>query len=258
MSVGAGEVFLHIDSPLELFVSRDRRGRLFGVPIQGSPSVKDVFESAGIPHPEVLALEVNGRPGDFRARIRHGDVVRLWHAPTHQVTLPLRPPIATPPRFILDEHLHRLASWLRIFGFDTLLDESWDDPDLAEVSALENRILLTRDVGLLKRARVIHGAFVREIHPENQVMEIMSRFRLTPWVRPFERCPVCNGLVTTVAKSAIEHRLQPATRENYDEFFRCEDCDRIYWRGSHYARMSERLARFTSPIDTRKSPRVVV
>jgi uncharacterized protein len=38
-------------------------------------------------------------------------------------------------------------------------------------------------------------------------------------------------------------QLESLTRRYYDEFSRCADCGRIYWAGSHYARLLGLVAR---------------
>ena len=73
----------------------------------------------------------------------------------------MRPKPLRDPRFVLDVHLGRLAAYLRMLGFDTLYQNRCADDCLAEVARNERRILLTRDVGLLKRGSVTHGYYLR-------------------------------------------------------------------------------------------------
>jgi uncharacterized protein with PIN domain len=67
--------------------------------------------------------------------------------------------------------------------------------------------------------------------------------RFDPPLRPFTRCPACGGVVQRVAKEAVLDRLPPATRRSYDEYARCRDCEQIYWRGAHAARLDRLVAR---------------
>lgn len=108
---------------------------------------------------------------------------------------------------------------------------------MALIANREDRILLTRDRGLLKRNLVRRGYCVRAHHPREQVFEIINRFNLKRLVNPFQRCPRCNGLLESVRKQDILDRLEPLTRLYYDEFDRCTQCGQIYWKGSHYERM---------------------
>ena len=56
-------------------------------------------------------------------------------------------------RFIADSMLGRLATWLRILGYDTLYFRDADDGRLVTLARREERILFTRDTRLLARRR---------------------------------------------------------------------------------------------------------
>jgi uncharacterized protein with PIN domain len=147
-----------------------------------------------------------------------------------------RPPETV--RFVIDGHLGRLAAYLRALGFDTDYSNDGADDELARRSSREQRILLTRDQGLLKRSIVEHGYWVRNIDPEEQLFEVCRRFDLGKRALPFTRCVSCNGVLADVEKEEVEQRLLPGTRQRYDRFRRCSACGQIFWRGSHYDRMS--------------------
>jgi uncharacterized protein len=40
----------------------------------------------------------------------------------------------------------------------------------------------------------------------------------------------------------VEDSLQPGTRRTYQEFARCPDCGRVYWRGAHNPRLQRIVA----------------
>ena len=122
-------------------------------------------------------------------------------------------------------------------GFDTLYSNGYQDEELAEVSAREERILLTRDTRLLMRTIVGRGHCLRATDPAKQVLEVLEQFDLIPLLTPFNRCMHCNALLRATSKEAVSHRLLPETKQHYDDFFICPACDRIYWKGSHYQRM---------------------
>jgi hypothetical protein len=124
-----------------------------------------------------------------------------------------------------------------MLGFDTLYRNDYDDEELAESSAADGRILLTRDRRLLMRSRVQHGYWVRHKIPQQQIVEILRRFDLCDLVSPFRRCIHCNGLLKPVSKEKVLHRLEPLTKKYYQQFRICPDCERIYWQGSHYEHM---------------------
>lgn len=152
--------------------------------------------------------------------------------------LKLRPPIQR-HHFVLDTHLGRLARYLRLLGFDSLYGQFAEDKDLARNSHEQQRILLTRDRGLLKRSEVVYGYYVRSTKVREQLNEIVDRFHLKAQVAPFSRCLECNTSLQSVAKDRILEQLQARTRQHFDEFLRCPSCNRIYWAGSHHKRMSE-------------------
>jgi uncharacterized protein len=207
--------------------------------------VKDLIEAMGVPHTEVDLILVDGRPVDFAYRLKDSDRISVYPvfealdiAPVSR----LRPRPLRQTRFAADVHLGRLARYLRLLGFDTLYRTHWSDAELAEAAVSERRILLTRDRGLLKRSAVDHGYLVRSNEPHAQLGEVLERFDLRSALRPFSRCMACNGEVRPVPKDEIAGRLPPRTARYYDEFWRCERCGRLYWKGGHY-RSLEALVR---------------
>lgn len=222
------------------FIPADKSQVAFPHTFEGRVSIKDMIESLGVPHTEVDLILVNGESVDFDYLVQDGDQVSVYPVFESLDITPLarlRPKPLREPRFVLDTHLGKLASYLRLLGLDTLYHNDYDDQELARISSQERRILLTRDRGLLKRAVVTHGYCVRETNPRRQLAEVLRRFDLFEVIQPFRRCIRCNGLLEPVSKEAISHRLDPKTRKYYDEFRRCQACDHIYWKGSHYQRM---------------------
>jgi hypothetical protein len=211
-----------------------------------APSLKDVIESLGIPHPEVDLVLSGGRALSLEARPAPNDRIDVFglDRPADLATLPgLMPAPPDPRRFVLDGHLGRLARYLRILGFDSWYERGARDDALARVSAEEDRILLTRDRGLLKRSIVRLGYLPRADDPRIQLSEVSERYALAPLARPFTRCVKCNGLLRPVDRSDVLERLanQPRTLRYFDSFSECPDCGSIYWPGSHYERMSAML-----------------
>jgi uncharacterized protein with PIN domain len=222
------------------FFSFAQRGRWIDFAIDGTVAVKNPIESLGVPHPEVESILVNGVSVGFEHHLAHGEHIRvlpLVHALPIPETIPLRPPLRRPPRFVVDTHLGRLAAYLRMLGFDTIYRNDFDDPDLARIAQDEDRVLLTRDRGLLKRKNVTYGFCVRQAIPRAQLVDAVRRFRLELDAQPWRRCVHCNGLLLPVAKEDILDDLEPKTKLYYHKFERCESCGQIYWKGSHHERM---------------------
>ena len=222
------------------FLPPERRFTEFACSFLTSGSVKDAVESFGVPHTEVDLILANGEPVDCARRIQDGDRISVYPvfesfdiAPVARLrTQPLRD-----PKFILDIHLGRLAAYVRMLGFDVSYRNCAGDEELARESAAEHRILLTRDIGLLKRSAVTHGYFVRETDSRRQLAEVVRRFDLARLARPFTRCTRCNGLLEAAAAEDVRAQVPPLAAELHREFVRCPGCRRVYWEGSHHRRM---------------------
>jgi hypothetical protein len=194
----------------------------------GTSTLGHVVESLGVPLPEAGRLRVNGQDTTPAYRPRAGDVAEVGAIPR-----PQRVPAA---RFVLDVHLGTLARRLRLLGIDTAYANDRDDDELVEQANAEHRILLTQDRGLLHRRKLWLGAFVRGAQADDQLRDVLDRF--APPLAPWTRCGACNGPLSPVRKTDVERELPPGTRRSYDEFARCADCGRLYWRGAHSERLT--------------------
>lgn len=222
------------------FLPPPRRQSTLVCAFNESPSVKDLVESLGVPHPEIDVLIVAGQPVDFGYHVRDGDRVAVYPMIRDfdlGDIVRLGPPPQTESRFVADVHLGRLAAYLRLSGFDTKYRNDYSDEEIVAISASEDRVLLTRDVGVLKHGIVRRGYFLRETQPGRQLVEVVRRFDLGAGAAPFTRCLRCNSRLHAVAKDRVEDVLPLRTRKYYREFSRCPTCSRIYWQGSHYSRM---------------------
>jgi uncharacterized protein with PIN domain len=207
--------------------------RSFDVP----GSVKDIIEASGVPHTEVDLILANGRSVDFSYLVEDGDrisVFPMFESFDISPILRVRPQPLREVRFVADNHLGRLARFLRLLGLDTRYDRDWSDPDLVGISTSERRVLLTRDVQLLKNGSLTHGYYVRATDPREQLTEVARRFHLSGRLAPFSRCMACNGVLAPVAKEDIAHRLPPETRAHIDDFMVCTSCENLYWEGAHH------------------------
>lgn len=205
-----------------------------------SASIKDVLESLGLPHTEVGEIVCNGEPVDFSWPVAEGQSFEIFPIqPPWDVLSPclLRPEPLPAVRFLADANVGRLARYLRLAGFDTVYDWRWDDDLIAAIVSREKRIVLSRDLGLLKRKQVDFGRCIRATKPTAQLREVIDLLDLSGEMLPFSRCLECNTPLQPVAKEAVMHRLQPLTRKYYESFSRCPGCDRIYWPGSHRQKM---------------------
>lgn len=227
------------------FLVPARRKVAFVYRFHGTPSLKDAIESLGVPHTEVDLVLVNGRSVGFAHRLQHHDRVAVY--PVFEAfdigpVTRLRPAPLRVPRFVCDVHLGKLARRLRLLGFDTAYDRDADDPAIVAQSVADHRIILTRDRGLLMHRAVTHGACLHATAADDQVREVVARFDLRSQFRPSTRCSLCNGLLEPVPKEAVADRLLPGTAAHGRDFQRCRACGRLFWRGSHAAKLDAWLA----------------
>jgi hypothetical protein len=224
------------------FLPPHRRKIRFPATFGDSPSVKDTIESLGVPHTEIDVILVNGISIDFSHRLHNGDDVAVYPVfeslDVTNVTR-LRPAPLRTIAFICDVHLGRLARALRVLGFDTLYRNDYKDPEIVAIASSGHRMVLTRDRGLLKHSAVTHGYCVRSTAWREQTHEIIERFDLQKVSVPFSRCALCNGIIAKVEKNEIIGLLEDQTKKCYEAFSQCGSCQKIYWKGSHFAKLRE-------------------
>lgn len=234
------------------FLSPLRRHRRFRYEVAGPASIKDAIEAIGVPHPEVDLMVVDRTAVDFTYRLRGGDRVSVYPV-FRTIDLSGSGRVGVEPvrpvRFVVDIHLGKLASLLRLAGFDAVI--VLEDAEAAEMSARDRRVLLTRDVGLLKRALVVTGYWVRQTDPERQFVEVLERYDLAGGMDPFTRCIRCNTPLVPADPSVVAGKVLARTRETFNEFHECHRCGRVYWRGSHYERLLAVLDRVRARVGAR-------
>jgi hypothetical protein len=221
---------LRFDEDLILLLDPPRIGGWIRCDFQGRQTLKHLIESLGVPHTEVGRLTSGNEPRQLYDLAQDGERVEVLPAAPVELG-------RDEARFLLDNHLGRLASYLRILGLDARYRNDFQDAELASLAEEEDRILLTRDKRLLMRVAVRRGAWLRSLQPRTQLAELNRRFGLIQLARPFQRCPRCNGQLQPVNKADVLDRLQPLTRTYFFAFQRCADCGQVYWKGSHYERM---------------------
>src|SRR6266850_1635100 len=216
------DVWFRFYAQLNDFLPASRRGCRIVHHLRGVTSAKDAIEGLGVPHPEVDVILVDGIPEDFECRLHGGEHVSVFPAFSPIEVAGIRRVGADAPRpvrFALSAHLGKLAALLRLAGFDAVM--TTDAADVANLAARDARIVLTRDVELLKRNIVRHGYWVRHSDPEWQFVEALERFDLLGDMDPFARCLRCNVPVVPVEADAVSDRLLPRTRAEFRHFHRC-------------------------------------
>jgi uncharacterized protein with PIN domain len=242
-------VTLLIPEPLQPLMYLKRRGSQVTVCDDGVSTIGHHVGAVGIPLTEVGTILVDNREVGAGWRPRSGSTVVLV-PPDRPQTAP-----TDPPRFLLDIHLGTLTRRLRLLGVDAAWSnddaESADDALVARAGE-EQRVLLTRDRGILLRRSLFAGAYVRGDGPDEQVSDVLERF--APPLAPFTRCPACNGMLAPVAKNEVAEQLEPGTRRTYQEFQQCSACGAVYWAGAHHERLRRFVARHTAGSGTGDGP----
>ncbi|RMG74096.1 MAG: twitching motility protein PilT [Chloroflexi bacterium] len=232
------QITLKFYGEINFFLPQSHRGHTYQPLLNYKTSIKDFIEALGIPHPEIGELLVNNQAVGFDYQLLEDQAYSIAvYARTLKDSTQLRPPLIDKPRFILDTHLGRLANLLRMMGFDTLYRNDYPDDELAYVSHHEQRVLLTRDIGVLKRSLVIYGRFIRETNPHKQIVEVLHAFNLLPHISPFKRCIKCNGMLNPVKKDEIINLIPENSARHFEIFHQCTTCNQVYWKGSHYDKM---------------------
>jgi len=148
-------------------------------------------------------------------------------------------------RLLADAMLGKLAKWLRLLGYDTSYDPAWDDATIVRQARAEGRVILTRDRQLSER-RGVQAVFLASDQLRQQMSQIMQALHLPP-VQAGSRCSVCNSELEPLHKSEARGRVPLYVWKTQDVFHRCPTCDRIYWRGGHWARMQPVLSTLREP-----------
>jgi len=204
-------------------------------------TVRNALESFGVPHTEVDLVLVNSKPVAFDEELKDGDLISVYpvfESIDISETTRLRQEALRNAEFILDVHLGKLTGYLRMLGFDCLYRNNLEDNEIIRLASEQQRIILTRDKGILRNKKVTHGYYLRSDDPREQVKEIIRRFDLKYQIKPFSRCMNCNGLQERVSKEEVSSMLQENTRKYYHEFYRCISCGNVYWKGGHYQKMT--------------------
>ncbi len=204
------------------------------------PSVKDLIESKGIPHTAIFRLEINGKEEFFDYNLQDGDQVTAY--PFEETDSDQWEPIfLRPSAFIADVHLGKLAKSLRLLGFDTSFDNNWDDPSIIRQSNQQRRMILTRDIEMLKNGKARYGYWIRSTDPDEQIRELFNRFSLANNIHPFSRCMKCNGKLCKVPLDHVQDKVPPKVKNWHSDFWECDSCGQVYWQGSHFEKLNKKV-----------------
>ena len=138
--------------------------------------------------------------------------------------------------FVLDVMLGKLATYLRMCGYDAAyaLDRGIEaDERIRELALAEDRTLLTRDEQLA--GRTPNALLLTHRDVTGQLRELGEVGLDLSLAAPPVRCGACNGPLERAA-TCPEHAPDDI------DCYRCRNCGQWFWMGSHWADVEERLA----------------
>ena len=151
-------------------------------------------------------------------------------------------------KFIVDNNVGKLAKWLRMMGYDAVLFDGSDDSYLVAKALAEDRIILTRDTQIMKRGVITSGRLkailINSDEPESQIRQVIDTLNLDCRLRLFTLCLECNQPLEERSKDQVKDRVPPYVFLTQKQYMECPACHRIYWRGTHWKAMTEKLKRF--------------
>ena len=148
-------------------------------------------------------------------------------------------------KFIADNNVGKLARWLRVVGYDTLLFKQKDDTKLIKIALSQGRVILTRDTQLMKRRLVTNGKLkamiITQDDPKEQLQETVKKLNLSYHFKPFSLCLECNQALIPRSKEEVKNLVPPYVFKTQNQYVECPVCHRIYWQGTHWQAMIKEL-----------------
>ena len=147
-------------------------------------------------------------------------------------------------RFLVTDESVRLARWLRLLGYDTVVVPWQPLSQLCTRAYNEQRVVVTRNT------KVAGGCLFRVVHLssgalEEQLPQLIHALRLSiPEESIGSRCNCCNAELKIVAKPSIQDQVPPHVFQTQRRFLACPSCHRIYWAATH----DQRIRRFLEQV----------
>ena len=142
----------------------------------------------------------------------------------------------------------KLAKWLRMMGYDTLFFSGDNDSRMIAQAQKEDRVVLTKDTQIMRRRVVANGQIktilIESDKPETQMQQVVTTLNLNPQFKPFSLCLECNQLLLEKSQHQVKDLVPPYVFQTQVQYMECPTCHRIYWRGTHWQAMTEKLEKF--------------
>jgi len=148
-------------------------------------------------------------------------------------------------KFIADNNVGKLAKWLRIMGYDSLFFNQKDDGRMIGIALREGRTILTRDSQIMARRLVTSGRLkallIKKDDPKEQLAEVVEKLNLDYHRKPFSVCLECNQPLVPRSREEVRDLVPPYVFKTREQYMQCPACQRVYWQGTHWQRMSREL-----------------
>ncbi|MFH1965278.1 MAG: Mut7-C RNAse domain-containing protein [Acidobacteriota bacterium] len=230
------------------FLPAEKRKTRFVHNFKERASIKDMIEALGVPHTEVDLILVNDDSVDFSYIVQDEDRISVYPV-FESLNIKKISRVRSEPlretKFVLDVHLGKLARSLRMLGFDTLYQKDYTPDEVIVLSLSGKRIIISKSRNLLKRKEITHGYCLNSSDSEMQTKLVIKRFDLGDNIDPFTRCMECNSTLDIIARDKVIDKIPLKVKERQNEFKYCTQCRKIYWKGSHYVKMREKIRRLT-------------
>ncbi|MFH1750978.1 MAG: Mut7-C RNAse domain-containing protein [Candidatus Micrarchaeota archaeon] len=165
---------------------------------------------------------------------------------------------AEKPHFLADAMLLKLARWLRMLGYSAQTPKTRDDDDLIRIASENHLILLTADKALCQRAKnyskccLISGNGL-----ESRLLQVCCECRIDPRkirerdVPSKHICSMCNGTLAKRGKRSLKSKIPHKSFDSVDDYLQCARCKRVFWEGSHNAKILRTLSRLKRIFNTK-------
>jgi uncharacterized protein len=144
-------------------------------------------------------------------------------------------------RFICDSMLGRLAKSLRMLGFDTLYERCITPQQLMQSALEQHRIILTRQTAFPQNTPTVSILYIHSNSPEEQLREVINTCSMAASIKPFTICLRCNAALAAIEKEAAAGHVPDYVYATVEHFSACPSCGRVYWKGTHYKNMADRI-----------------
>ncbi len=160
--------------------------------------------------------------------------------------------VKSKPAFLVDSMLGSLVRKLRFFGFDTLYVANSPDDEIISFGINHNRFILTCDKEMYKRivkARA-QGTLLKGSDDLEDISRTFQTYGalLAEYMEVNSRCSMCNGLLAKRSHAEIAEKINMEIKSRQKQFFECKRCYKVYWEGSHFARLMELSKRIDNRI----------